>query len=396
MDLFNRIVKAAESISGKKINTSDRNLIEKMLEEYKKSDTYTANEIVLLVSNDFLKQRRDDDTENGEPITIDTHELMKTQIGKRDENDAKYSPAFLTNETVVRPDDKLFVDDRVNLSKLLNANSMYDFINLLNPSALYKKAYIILDSDYASSRNIDGTVVTWNFSNTADITDNGYNALGNIRDIVSMKLYKYNISFLTPGSSNRFSILLEEFRAQSFLAANGRRFHFITPPYDYLLPSTNPVPFMEPYNYGNFYFAKPMTVLDQLSISIGDPFIVFPLGFKNTIANVSGTFYIQVTFVNLLAVNVTTSAPAFTTNTRVIFKDFTTSNPSADADLISYILTHEFTLTVTSSTTGNIIIAQTPNYVIPPVGVVAPFTLVTIPSRFSFQLELTYIDAETM
>jgi hypothetical protein len=72
-------------------------------------------------------------------------------------------------------------------------------------------------------------------------------------------------------SAKRVSILIEEFASQSFIAENGRRFHFLLRPEFSNVIQNNIELSTEDYNDGIFNFNKAITKLDTCTISFGDP-----------------------------------------------------------------------------------------------------------------------------
>lgn len=88
-----------------------------------------------------------------------------------------------------------------------------------------KKAYVCLDSKYARFSD-DLLHLTWDFENSLVESDNSTNVACKVQNITAMRMY--SVMTYQPSISNtRFTMLIEEFQAQSFMMPSGRRFHFV-------------------------------------------------------------------------------------------------------------------------------------------------------------------------
>lgn len=133
-------------------------------------------------------------------------------------------------------------------------------------------AYIILDSRNRSLEN-DGTkYLKWTHINSIITSQGTCNSIGNIRDIISVKLAPYNISELLALNIPlaQMSCLIHEMATQSFITRNGR-FHFmgdVTRIFDRsdVKRITN-----KDYNDALYKFNKPITNLDTITVSFFDP-----------------------------------------------------------------------------------------------------------------------------
>ncbi len=204
-----------------------------------------------------------------------------------------------------------------NLASFFDLTSFDKFIENINPAAKRKKAYMCLDTKYARFLN-NNTKVQWDFTNTAADTQNFTSIVGGIRDIVYIRMY----SIVIPQFSStvaRASVLIEEMSGQSFILPNGRRFHFIST----LNNLNNPVPLdsrnsqgsghyipdftiYDKYellsgfrsNDGFYRFHKPITTLNTITVSIGDPFNVITLPkyqFDNVTVSTTGISWYAIT-----------------------------------------------------------------------------------------------------
>ncbi len=165
---------------------------------------------------------------------------------------------------------------KLNVNKFLGINDLSELKMLFNPSSMLVHYYLVLDSDYRDTTNENSTNITkfkWNYTPTQSTIERGFcNSVGVIRDIIGMRMYQPRVPYKSTMDTDakRVSILIEEFAAQSFIAENGRRFHFILRP-EFVSGATSIELSTEDYNDGIFNFRKPITKLDTVTISLGNP-----------------------------------------------------------------------------------------------------------------------------
>jgi hypothetical protein len=132
---------------------------------------------------------------------------------------------------------------------------------------------MILDSRYRSI--IDQSVTNiksfqWTYIQKSQSLSNGsVNVIGNVRDIIGLRIYPFRIPY-SQDSDNKYSkisLLIQELGSQAFIAHENRKFHF-------MLNATIDGEFInldaDVYN-GYFWFEKPITTLDTLTVSFGNP-----------------------------------------------------------------------------------------------------------------------------
>ena len=164
----------------------------------------------------------------------------------------------------------------INITSLLGLTTIKDLQNIFNPAANYERNYIVLDSRYRStalSSSSSNTRFQWQYSPTDNVREGTVNSIGNIENIVSMKLYQPIIPNVAGINTNsgRISLLVEEFAAQSFIASALRKYHYIM---RIALPyfSSRFVECQtEDYGDGVYNFKKPILTFDTLTVSFGDP-----------------------------------------------------------------------------------------------------------------------------
>jgi hypothetical protein len=204
----------------------------------------------------------------------DNPNFYKNQNNDRNELDEYNSNEMNPNRVSSNTSDKT---DNAKLSNLLGIRTSEEMVRVLNPKSLYKKNYFILDSRYRSSdgsNNLSNTIdkYIWDFNlNTQPNDDNSsVNVIGNMRDIVAMRIYPFRIPYsaLIDNKYKRISVLIDELSSQAFVAHEKRKFHFMLGTdidSNFLNLST------DKFNDGHFYFEKPITTLEKISVSFGNP-----------------------------------------------------------------------------------------------------------------------------
>ena len=161
-----------------------------------------------------------------------------------------------------------------NISSLLGITSSKEAVRILNPNSFLRKNYIMLDSRYRelNGSNSDGiTSFTWNYVvQSTSMAQGSVNIVGNVRDIVALRIYPARIPYVFSADNkySRISILITELSSQSFISHEQRNFHFMLKSIiddNFINLSTHE------YNDGYFYFEKPITTLNKLTLTFGSP-----------------------------------------------------------------------------------------------------------------------------
>lgn len=432
-------VKLTKLLTGK--NTIDVGRLKRIIASVDKQ-SYTESEIAMVVASKYTAVESFDTGNTGsniaastvsttsttEDLTNDTHEMLKTQIGIRDENNVAFSPAYETNEANII-DSKISVDNNVNLVGLSNNYSIYNLCQMLNPRANYKKTYLIFDTRFISYANTNRTRLTWDFNNNANIDLGGINATGPVRDIVSIKLYKFNLPGIVVSSSMRVSVLFEEFASQAFIGHENRRYHMlpivqnivtqsggITPaspaiaanlPIEFTPPYRTQMYLQEPMNYGEFFFRKPVTIIDKLTISFADPYNLISIP-QDAFTCTGTSFFIDAAG-NTVCDMILTGLATIAVNT-ILYVDvsgFSTTDPTTDAQMIQFLNNTSYLQAGGSDLTNppfvapyniRIIIRNSTSpagYSYPPIpiGTSNIFTVYIANYRTMLYTEMTYIDS---
>jgi hypothetical protein len=203
---------------------------------------------------------------------IDTHEILKKEIGISGETNLVRSitsqgAAPTQNERV---NESSGMSSTVEISKIFGFSQSTQLQKIINPNALLRTNYIILDTRYRVLDS-DGTkFFSWNHINNVSRNQGSINTVGNIRDIVALRVYPFRAPYTSTldTSYNKVSMLIREFQAQSFVGQEQRRFHFMFDP----VVSGNSI-FMQPGddNDGYYRFGQPITQIDTITVDFGSP-----------------------------------------------------------------------------------------------------------------------------
>lgn len=303
--------------------------------------------------------------------------------------------------------------------------AMIDARNIFNPQARAKKTFILLDRRFAETESPNYDEWKWNFINNTTIGPGSVNAIGPIRDVISMKVYDYILPFTDNSTikdryqnyiNSRITLFIKEFQSQSFIGPENRRFHFMGVARDgnsesVAIPGngtgTSRIVRIEheygtntlglntegtrtsAFNNGVFTFREPITTLTSFTISFANPFQIVPLEPAERTGVFTGTAFQWAFDFGLIIDEFGPSLNTFS----AYLSGFTTTNPITDAAAIANINRPQGWRINTSgflfplygepdsvlSPPGNL--AGTP---LPATGYIGPF-------RFTIPIELTYL-----
>lgn len=164
-----------------------------------------------------------------------------------------------------------------NIENLLGMKNANEAVRILNPDSRLRKNYMVLDSRYRNINNQNTNTITgqiekfsWTFNLSTYAINGSVNTIGTVRDIVALHIFPFRIPYTESGDNkySRISLLIEEFSAQSFIAHEDRKFHF-------MLQSQIDGTFInlltDQFNNGYYYFAKPITTIENITITFGSP-----------------------------------------------------------------------------------------------------------------------------
>lgn len=207
---------------------------------------------------------------------IDMHEILKQKIGISGETNLVRSltgQGPSVSSKTAKKEKKAEIagtSSVVDIARLFGFNQSYNLQKLLNPNALLRTNYVMMDTRYRVLDS-DGTqFFRWNHINNVSRTQGSINTVGTIRDIVALRIYPFRIPY-NPTLDNEYSMvsmLIREFQAQSFVGQENRRFHFMFNPIIdgdsiFLQPQDN--------NDGYYRFGQPITQFDTITVDFGSP-----------------------------------------------------------------------------------------------------------------------------
>jgi hypothetical protein len=240
-----------------------------------------------------------------------------------------------------------------------------------------KNVYIFLDTKY---RDVSQTKYSWNYINSINTSQGTVNSISDMGNMIRIKCLPIRIpkqtGFTTTNNFKRITMLIEEFSAQSILAQENRRFHFIFEvTEDGLFLDLNPYQ----YNKGVFEFNKKIVSVKTLTITFANPtqlLTFLPDRFQLCSASIASPTVIT-----------TPAAHGLLTGDFVIFESFTTTNTTADAARItSFNNLVGYAVTFISAVTFSVVIDTTLM-----VGTMSTFTTYIQKNRIQIPLEITVL-----
>ncbi len=259
---------------------------------------------------------------DGDDEKIDTHELLKAEMGVSTESNARGSLGII-NVGIDVPE----IASSVEISRFLGKYTGFGIQQLFNPEALYRHNYIFMDTRH---RLLDGDgteIFAWNHVNNVTRTQGSINTTGEIRDIVSIKVMPIKIPYSSSADNalGRVTMLIREFQSQSYIGHENRRFHFVfeaTVNGDFII--------LDPYkfNEGVYRFNNPITQLDTLTISFGSPLqkIIFDTDRLTS----------TISYANPAVITTTSNHNLVSGNT-VLVETFSTQNTTGDSSVIAAV-----------------------------------------------------------
>lgn len=271
---------------------------------------------------------------------VDIREYQKSLIGTQDSRNFYEDLRGPSLDTQII--NTFSSSSQVSVSSLLGLNNFDDIKKHINPTSAKKYVYIHLDTLNRVNISGDSTIFRWNAVSSDNISQGSFNITEDVQNITSIKFYPIRIPYLVDADNSfkRITVLIEEMNAQSFIGLNGRRFHAVFKPvvddrWINLCP--------ENFNDGIYRFAKPISRLDNITLSFGTPIDRLRFDTDSGVATV--TSYGPTTLFTF------TSAHNLETGDIVIIRSFTSINPIFDSIVISNV----------NNSVGNIITYETDN-----------------------------------
>lgn len=294
-------------------------------------------------------------------------------------------------------DDEVQIDTaerKQNIAKLLDMSTLTSARLMLNPEATFKRQVIFLDSLNQNNKLVGK--YSWGVSLDKTFTKGYVNIIPNVQRIVALRMLAFNYIYIpdllitNPDFCyNRWTVLIEELRAQSYICRSGFNYHFMCTPergaavdlygttrYRYDWYTVN-------FSDGYYWFNKPLTELSNITLAFGNPFDEFPMhtNVAYGTAGKSGGGNLTVTF----------TEPPYFYNENMYIKQFTTTTPGADAALIATINSTAYYVTFPPSTTLVYEFPVDVSAVTIPTGLIVQVEA-SQSFRMIFPLEIVYID----
>jgi hypothetical protein len=253
---------------------------------------------------------------------VDVHEMLKHNL-----YDQKIDQDLIDKHKAKVEQNKIV---EVNIESVFGLHDISTIVKKVNePISSVNTAYFILDSRYRILGNDGTSFFKWGHINSLVRSQGTYNSVGNIRDIINVKLLPFRIpsvaSAITP--YNRISTFIQELCPQSYVAHEDSRFHFLGDVKSIVGKWIEVDP--DNFSKGEFKFNKPITHLDSITMSFGSPLepIIFDKDrLQGTISTYGNPTEIEFPELHNL-----------TTGDIVYITKFNTKNPDGDDLLINQI-----------------------------------------------------------
>lgn len=316
--------------------------------------------------------------------TIDTHELMKRNIGRLKVTDQDDELDTVYNQEVCRPNtdsnvnrkiltrsdnsDNTSIQDgegfdnkstvtlkNMNTAVLNSLDVIQNKFKLLHTVNDVYSSYVLLDSRYRKIEGAIGNPITeykWEYTPTIYTTHGTANVISRIQDILYIQVQQFGIPYVAAADNvyKRVSMLIQEFSALAVIAHENRRYHLMF----HTEVDGNRIDLIPPpIDEGRFRFSTPINKVDQLTISFGSP--LTPIRFESDRYNIT-----------VIPINAIETQILFPVNHNinngeiVILSGFTTAAPVTDEVHINSINNSEgHVVNVVNATTLSIVVDLT-------------------------------------
>ena len=232
--------------------------------------TKTVTIMIKTLSDEFVKydcKMRNDSNDIQEELRRTIGTTSESNTSQNVYSDPNYAKTLLLKEESQNQQPLKF-SDPVKMARVFN------------PESFFRKNYIVLDSRYRIIDN-NGSINSfkWVYNLGSQIsTQGGVSAIGNVREIIAMKVYPFRIPYVESADNkySRISVLLNNFSAQAFISNENRKFHF-------MLQSQIDSDFIDlntdNFNDGCYQFENPVTTANTIEVSFGSP--LSPILFDN-------------------------------------------------------------------------------------------------------------------
>lgn len=208
------------------------------------------------------------------------------------------------------------ITSELSINTVFDLRDLHTIQRIVAPTAQHRSVFVLLDTSNADPVLSSGNKFGWSFIDSPLLKEGMINGIGGTGDLVGMRLFPINTTLISQPSAtfvasavplvvsnvgqspfysndflntnNNFTILIDEFSAQSYVGRDGRKFHFSQFPFlltAFTVVNLGSYPSLNPYyefvsiskGDGWFWFRKPITEFSTLTISMATPFTVMPL-----------------------------------------------------------------------------------------------------------------------
>lgn len=280
--------------------------------------------ILTTIVNDLVKQLLQFKCEVTDEINI--HEILKKEIGASTDDVSAENGVGSSDISFTQQITNSFANT-VDVASIFGSKTFDSIKSIFNPVAAVKTTYLLLDTRYRTLETDGTSAFKWNYTNTNSTTQGSVNAIGDIQNIVSMRVSAFRIPYykLAPNNVyNKITMYIQEFSAQSYIGQENSRFHFIFP-IDIDKGYINLK--VDRDSDGVYNFKTPIARLDTLTINFASPLqqIIFDTDRQNMQISSYGT---STRFVSLVPHNLETGDIVYVNG-------FTTANPNLDTPITS-------------------------------------------------------------
>lgn len=253
-EVINTLFKNVETGINRKLEKVDKQHIYEFVSKLNKVNfgTNSMEKVLKSLTKTFVTKFN---TYQNKETKIDIQEMLKAQMAKDMGKDNVDASGVIVKSS-----------DTESIISSFKSNTSGD-----NHSSNIKIAYILLDTRYRSLEN-DGTqYIRWNIASNNQRTDGSVSFPPNFGNIISIRIPNLDFpvqSNFTTSPYNNVTIFIRELNAQSYIANEGRNYHFM---FDQSIKN-NYVYLKCPDQYHKDYkFSTPITSLSSITIDFGSP-----------------------------------------------------------------------------------------------------------------------------
>jgi hypothetical protein len=280
--------------------------------------------ILTTIVNDLVKQLLQFKCEVADEVNI--HEILKKEIGASTDESFADNGVGSSDISFTQQITNSFAN-AVDVSSIFGSKTFDSIKSIFNPKESVKTTYLLLDTRYRILETDGTTSFKWNYTNTTSTIQGSVNAIGDIQNIVSMRVLPFRVPYykLAPNNTyNKITMYIQEFSAQSYIGQENSNFHFVFP----INIDKNYINLEVNRDIDGVYnFKTPIARLDTLTISFSSP--LQPIVFDTDRQNMQIDSYgLVTTFICLVPHNLETGD-------LVYVNGFTTANPNLDTPITS-------------------------------------------------------------